>query len=315
MRKAHLTHVEEVLGSPTWAAQSPVAASWCRSALKHGLSAGDDSGPTILSGGELTLRRQRNELLLEVACPLLDQLFQTVAATGCAVMLSDCDGVILEARSQAGDREMFDRVGLTPGGVWSEDSEGTNGIGTCLVEGRPLTIHRNEHFASRNIGISCMDAPVHDATGRLVGALDVSSCRNDHTAATGALVQKIVQDAARNIERGVFCRVFQGRRIIDANEPGGSAALLAVDCDDLLVGATRAARHRFRLTDDCVDGRRTASEVLNEAAGPSFHDSERAVLRRALAQAGGNASQAARSLGIGRATLYRRMEKVGITRD
>ena len=38
------------------------------------------------------------------------------------------------------------------------------------------------------------------------------------------------------------------------------------------------------------------------------------VLRRALAQADGNATRAAKALGIGRATLYRRMEKVGLAR-
>lgn len=315
MSRDHQDDVEAVLDSPTRAAQSLVAASWCRSGIKHGLSAGDLRGPNIVSGSDLTTRRQRNELMLEVARPLLDQLFQTVSATGCAVMLSDNEGVILEARSQAGDREMFDQVGLTPGGVWSEGSEGTNGIGTCLVEGRAVTIHRNEHFASRNIGISCMDAPLHDANGKLVGALDISNCRDDHTAAMALLVQKIVQDAARRIERGVFYRYFQGNRIIDANEPGGDAALLAVDRDDLLIGATRAARVRFNLTDDCLDGRRTAAELIGETAGTSFLDSERAVLRRALAQADGNATRAAKALGIGRATLYRRMEKAGIARN
>lgn len=315
MTRHHQDNVEEVLGSPTSAAQSLVAASWCRSGLKHGLRAGDDSAPDIVSGSELTLRRQRHELMLDVARPLLDQLFQTVAATGCAVMLSDNDGVVLEARSQAGDRAMFDAVGLTPGGVWSEASEGTNGIGTCLVEGRPVTIHREEHFASRNIGISCMDAPVHDAAGRLVGALDISSCREDHTAALAALVQKIVQDAARRIESGVFRRFFDGNRIIDANLPGGDAALLAVDRDDLLIGATRAARHRFNLTDDCLNGNRSAAELFGESEAASFRDSERMVLRQALAQAGGNASKAAAALGIGRATLYRRMEKAGIVRQ
>ncbi|WP_423605432.1 helix-turn-helix domain-containing protein [Sphingomonas sp. MS122] len=37
------------------------------------------------------------------------------------------------------------------------------------------------------------------------------------------------------------------------------------------------------------------------------------MLRQALAQAGGNASRAARLLGIGRATLYRRMARAGVT--
>ena len=199
MAVEHEDSVEKVLHSSSSAAQSFVAASWCRSGLKYGLDAGADQGRELVSGSELTQRRERHGLMLEVARPLLDQLFQTVAATGCAVMLSDKDGVILESRSQTGDRAMFDQVGLTPGGVWSESREGTNGIGTCLVEGRPVTIHRDEHFASRNIGISCMDAPVRDAAGRLVGALDISNCRDDHSAAMGALVQKIVQDAARRI--------------------------------------------------------------------------------------------------------------------
>ena len=33
---------------------------------------------------------------------------------------------------------------------------------------------------------------------------------------------------------------------------------------------------------------------------------------RALTRAGGNVSQAARELGVGRATLYRRMKRLGI---
>lgn len=314
MGKWHEDSVAKVLASPTSAARSPLAASWCRSGLKHGLVPEDETVPTVLLGSEITLRRQRHELMLHVARPLLDQLFQTVSATGCAVMLSDAEGVVLEARSLAGDRAMFDAVGLTPGGIWSENVEGTNGIGTCLVEGRAVTIHRDEHFASRNTGISCMDAPIHDAGGHLVAALDVSSCRDDHTAATGILVQKIVQDAARRIERGVFYRHFDGNRIIDANEPGSDAALLAVDRDDLLIGATRAARQRYKLTDECLNGRRSAADLFGESDGASFRDSDRAVLRRALADAGGNATKAAISLGIGRATLYRRMDRAGVSR-
>ena len=314
MAERHRDYVERVLSSTTRAAQSLVAASWCRSGLKHGLDAGAAQKPELVSQSDLTQRQRRHELMLEVARPLLDQLFQTVAATGCAVMLSDNDGVILEARSRDGDRDMFDQVGLTPGGIWSESREGTNGIGTCLVEGRPVTIHRDQHFACRNIGISCMDAPVRDAGGRLVGALDISSCRDDHSLATAALVQNIVQDAARRIESGVFRRYFEGHRIIDANLPGGDAALLAVDRDDLVIGATHAARRRFSLSDDCLTACRSASDILGGAPVDSFRDSDRAVLRRALAATDGNATRAAKALGIGRATLYRRMEKAGLSR-
>uniref|UniRef100_UPI0026671281 helix-turn-helix domain-containing protein n=1 Tax=Salmonella enterica TaxID=28901 RepID=UPI0026671281 len=56
--------------------------------------------------------------------------------------------------------------------------------------------------------------------------------------------------------------------------------------------------------------RRTASNILGGEEATSFADSERAFLRRALARADGNATKAAKELGIGRATLYRRMEWV-----
>ncbi|HMS95554.1 MAG TPA: helix-turn-helix domain-containing protein, partial [Tabrizicola sp.] len=39
---------------------------------------------------------------------------------------------------------------------------------------------------------------------------------------------------------------------------------------------------------------------------------ERAAVIRALTRAEGNVSEAARALGLGRATLYRRMKRLGI---
>lgn len=52
------------------------------------------------------------------------------------------------------DRE-FLNAGLWPGADWSESRVGTNGIGTCIEERRPVIIHRDGHFLSRNIGLSC----------------------------------------------------------------------------------------------------------------------------------------------------------------
>ena len=39
---------------------------------------------------------------------------------------------------------------------------------------------------------------------------------------------------------------------------------------------------------------------------------ERAELKRAILRANGNMSEAARSLGVGRATLYRRLNRLGM---
>ncbi|MCL8054492.1 GAF domain-containing protein, partial [Pseudomonas aeruginosa] len=57
--------------------------------------------------------------------------------------------------------------------------EGTNGIGTCVVERQALTIQQEEHFRSRHTGLTCSASPVFDPQGELMAVLDVSSARQE----------------------------------------------------------------------------------------------------------------------------------------
>lgn len=311
----HSTVVLDAVRSLEKAAASSVVASWRRSALYHRLDPTNAAKREQVDGSTLDQLRDTHGPLLAVARPILDEMFRTVGRSGCCVVLSNEHGVILEERVEPGDLPAFAGIGLVAGGRWGEAEEGTNGIGTCLYEDQPVIIHRDQHFASRNIGISCMDAPVHDPHGRLAGALDVSSCRYDHGATAAGMISALVRDAARRIERDYFCRHFAGARIIflgDAPEMG--TALLAVDQDDLVLGASRGARLSLRLTDDILAAQRPLAQILGCSTTMSFDDGERAVLRRALASASGNASEAARLLGISRATLYRRMAQAKLSR-
>lgn len=308
----HGDTVVDTVQSSSGAAVSAIAASWCRSMLHHGLDPQTTPSRARIETGSLASRRTQHEMLLAVAAPVLDQTFRSVGRSGCGVMLSDADGVILDRRTGAADADSFAAAGLVEGGVWSEAEEGTNGIGTCLFEGKPLIIHRDQHFASRNIDISCMDAPVYDPTGRLIAALDVSSCRDDHGPAMVEIIAALVRDAAQRIERDYFCRHFAGERIVFLPDDAAGAGLLAVDRDGLVIGASRGARAKLGLGDAMLAGPQPLDRLLGIDIAPSFDDGDRTVLRRALAQTGGNATEAARLLGIGRATLYRRLSRTGL---
>lgn len=311
---AHAARVRDTVESATAPARSAIAASWHRSALRYGLDPEDGAERQRLEQSGINALHDRDAALLEIAKPVLDQMFVSVGRSGCGVFLSNVDGVLLARRVGDGDATSFANVGLVEGTTWSEAAEGTNGIGTCLVEDMAVTVHRDEHFATRNIGISCTDAPVHDPHGRLAAALDVSSCRDDHGPAMAEMVLALVRDAARRIERNLFCQHFAGNRIVFlADDTVSGTALLAVDRDDLVVGVSRAARMRLDLKDEALALPRTLDQLLGGSSAPSFDDGDRATLRQAMAQAQGNASKAARLLGIGRATLYRRMARVGLT--
>jgi len=300
------------------AARSPVVASWRRSAALHALDPTLQNPPRRLASGEIAQARQRLELLLSVAQTSLDRLFLAVGGVGCSVMLADREGVVLERRGAAGDDRTFEDWGLWTGGVWSEGLEGTNGIGTCLVEGRALTIHRDQHFLSRNAALSCTTAPIYNESGELAAALDVSSCRADLTEGFVQLIATAVSDAAQRIEAETFRLAFPKARILLApagERPG--AALLAIDQDDLVVGATRAARLALGLTPAALLRPPPVADVIAGAQSPrdTLSSAERAVLLRALSRAGGNVSGAARSLGISRATLHRRLNEFDLRRS
>ena len=312
---AHRSHADLVAEqSQSKSATSALAASWRRSLLKHGLDPGDARGPERLSLAELSARRQAMEHFLKVAAPQLDQLYNLVCLSGCNVLLTDAAGVVLDQRVSDGDAAQFRDWGLWQGMDWSEAAQGTNGIGTCLAEAPQVTIHRDEHFRTRNTGMSCMDAPIWGPDGRLMAALGVSSARADQTERYNRLIGAQVAQTARAIEAVFFRASFPDARIVVASGDGTEATLLlAVDKDDLAIGATRAARRAMGLEREGAIKPRPAADLLGrEDDMQGFDRAERAAVTRALARAEGNVSAAARALGIGRATMYRRMARLGL---
>ncbi len=301
-------------------ARSALAASWRRSINLHGLDPVRHRKVETITEQQLREAQQAMEPMTRAAENVLDRLFQAVGGVGCCVLLTNTDGVPVERRGAVADDQTFHRWGLWTGAVWSEAVEGTNGIGTALAEHRPVTIHRNQHFHSRNTGLSCVTYPVHDHLGRLVGSLDVSSCRADTTESLLSLISTTVADAARAIEAQAFRQAFSDARIVLAGDASdrNNSALLAVDRDDLVIGATRAARLSLLITDERIAGQLPAADLLSPVhsahheTDTDLHEAERGAVRRALARSGGNVSAAARALGISRATLHRKLHKLGL---
>lgn len=311
----HAARVHATLARPEAAARSAVAASWRRSIALHGLDPADASAPPALSETAWREARARAEPMMRAAGATLDRLFQAVGGAGCCVLLTDAHGVLVDRRSAAGDDDDFRRAGLWVGADWSETAVGTNGIGTALAERRALTIHKDQHFRARDTALSCTAAPIHDAQGALAGALDVSSARADLTVRISGLISAAVVDAARRIETVLFRETFARARVVLGPEGGGAGvSLLAVDADDMVVGATRAARLALGLDAQRLKAGLSAARALGAPADDGLEHAQRAALHRALADASGNVSQAARALGLSRATMHRKMAAFGLAR-
>lgn len=312
MIKTHADRVFESVRSSTAAARSAVAASWRRSFDRYGLDPSQRKAPPAIDAHTLLQQKEAAGRLLHMAEPRLDELFGMIAHCGAAVFLTDKNGVVLSGRTRTGDLAAFREWGLEPGRDWSEAAQGTNGIGTCLAERRALIIHRDEHFMAHNTAMSCIDAPVFGPDGTLVAALDVSSARADQTESLNQLIAAMVTRLSIQLETDLFRAEFSGHRILMTGEETTGAHLLAVDCDDIVVGASRAARHSFGIAREGRFDKRPLRDLTGEAS-VGLQGAERSAVLRAITRAGGNLSEAARELGIGRATLYRRMKRLGIS--
>ncbi|MFB9948350.1 helix-turn-helix domain-containing protein [Rhizobium puerariae] len=310
----HSAHADQVYASAqSAAASSPVVASWRRCMTMHRLAPEEKRLPVRLTEQEYRNAREQSERLVADATDELDRLFLTVGKAGCCLLLTDRDGIALERRGAAGDDKEFGDLGLWTGSVWTEASIGTNGIGTAIADERSVAIIRDQHFFCSNINLSCTTAPIRDHRGQLAGALDVSTCREDINDVTLSILSQTVRDAAMRIELNLFRSAFAGARfVLVPTESGASSALLAVDRNDIVLGATRAARLALKLDDRRIAAGLPASDALHEShrgARENLLEAERAALLRALSRAHGNVSQAAIALGMSRATLHRKMKK------
>ncbi len=305
----HISRVEAAIVGGL-AARSPIAASWARSAQLHHLDPSANPNAGRITAHELALARERLGPLLPMAAPHLDRLFQMVGGLGACIVLADAQGVAADRRGAPGNDRAFEESGLWTGTVWSEADVGTNGIGTCLAEGRAVTIHRDQHFLARNIDLSCSSAPVHGPDGALAAVIDVSTARADLGDAVAGLIGHTVAEIARKVETDLFHQHFPRARVVVV--PGldrGQGALLAVDVDDLVIGATRAARQHLGLSGNLAAAPKLLADLLGLDGHDSLEQAEQAVLTRALVRSSGNVSAAARALGLSRATLHRKLDR------
>ena len=244
--------LRDVRGPATDPAIDEVSTSWLRSADLHGVDPLDAAAPQIIAANELKTHREPLEKLIFSASGELDRLYGLVRPAGYTLLLCDMTGSVIEHRGEETEARQFAYWGTWLGGVWSEAAEGTNGIGTCIVEERPVTVHRGQHFRSRHKDLSCSGAPVFGVDGRMIAVLDVSAIDPNLSERAHGLTGTLTIAAARALEERYFREHFHREWIIVADQPAGqsgSPVMLAVDGNQRIVGANRAARGSFVLDD------------------------------------------------------------------
>jgi transcriptional regulator of acetoin/glycerol metabolism len=219
-----------------------IESSWNR-CISRGLDADKHSREVERARRDLLLaERERNESLLKHAAPVMNGLYAQIARSGSMIVLTNASGFIIHS---VGDQAFLDRaskVALSPGVEWSEESKGTNAIGTALVEKVPVSVHGSQHFFSANHFLTCSASPIFDPCSRMLGVLDVTGDSRNPSHHSLALINLAVQ----TIENQMFAHAFPDGFLLHCHvqrELIGTVfeALLAFDQDGRVLSANRSA--------------------------------------------------------------------------
>lgn len=256
--------VQDRIGTDHLGTANRITRSWIRCLNDYQLDPGTCAEPEVVAASELQERQARLADVQAVAKVEMANLYQQLAGSGYAIMLTDREGVLLNYFGDPAFTHAASKTGLAQGAVWSERVQGTNGMGTCLVERRPITVHRDEHYLSRNIGLSCAAAPIFDHEGDLVGVLDASGESRLAQQHTLALVCMSVQ----MIENRVFLHQFRHDYILRFhNRPEFVGTLhegaIALSTEGKVLAASRGALFQLGFSGPDEIAGRDIGELFN----------------------------------------------------
>src|ERR1700749_446227 len=228
--------------------------SWRRCTIEHHINPDRPAMPHIITARELRGSRERLGKILDLAQEENYPLYAIVSQEHYVVLFCDTEVIAIYHRGNEAMADQFRYWGIWVGGVWSEEIEGTNGIGTCITEQKPIIVHRAQHFRTRHVGLSCLAAPIFDATGKLAAVLDISSMTTTPSDQTHAMALAATTVSARAIEERLFRDCYSQAWNLAAipDDESGPGLLLAVDNDRRVVGADRVARVTFALDDEIL---------------------------------------------------------------
>ncbi|MDN4594617.1 sigma-54-dependent Fis family transcriptional regulator [Polycladomyces subterraneus] len=200
---------------------------------------------TVLLSDEDVQKLIANFRLYQLALPILERLAKQTEGTGHLLTLCNHDGFILYLRGEQSILRRAEKMNFVVGSQWSEETIGTNAIGTCLETGQPVQIFASEHFCEGVHDWTCSSAPIFDPiTQNILGVVDLTGpwdYAQPHSlgmvvAASQLIQQRLNEEATRHRYRLI-------ERFWEARERYPEDGVVVLDLSFQVVQANSPARH------------------------------------------------------------------------
>ncbi|MEM1334118.1 MAG: GAF domain-containing protein [Actinomycetota bacterium] len=169
-----------------------IAASWDRCGRRRQPHVAS-LPPVATSDGGTEIGRELADTPLGRATELIGELGAVAASEGFVAAVFDESGRIVWSDGSPDMRRTALAADFVPGTDWSEQSAGTNAPALAIETGRPATVFAGEHWSDAVHDWVCYAAPVRDARGRTIGALDLSSTWKRASELAGVTVRSLAR--------------------------------------------------------------------------------------------------------------------------
>ena len=155
-----------------------------------------------------------------------DEIRELAEDRGFVAAVMDDSGRLIWTAGSRHMRRRAETVNFAPGGLWNEDSVGTNALALALDHDRPAHVFSAEHYAAMIHGWCCFAAPLRDpVNGRPLGVLDLSSTWDRaHPMALAAVralakaAQAVLDADARSVHRAALASASTDIRVLGSRE-------------------------------------------------------------------------------------------------
>ena len=155
------------------------------------------------------------------------------------LVLTDCDSIVVDVFARPPEEAALSQAGISLGSCWSEKLAGTNGVALAMDKGKAFTARGADHYLRNLRSYACTGVPLHDADGRIMGALTLSSIDKGHSG-DYVLAQHLLIQTANRIEARLLLRAHAEHHVIAPRPDAPEGTLVALDGGATIIAATRA---------------------------------------------------------------------------
>ena len=230
---------------------------------------------TKVTDEESKMSIAKKKELIEVARPIMENVFEMVKNTSYSVVLTDEKGIIIDLIINKDLEEKHIVLNFVKGSKWDEQSVGTNAIGTCLAINKPIQVIGAEHFCKYHHKWTCSAAPIHNNRGDIIGCFDLSGSAEDVQTHTYG----IAVSSANCIEKQLM--ILESFEFLNTTMNSMIEGIMVIDYDLKVIKVNNKLLDIFKMNEEDIfnidikkifDGVDIEKVVLNNKQKMSFPD-------------------------------------------